>query len=378
WSRYVRAGGARRYGLAFALLALGLLAKPMLVTVPFVLLLLDVWPLGRTPLSPGAGQASPASFGRLLVEKLPLFGLAAASIVVTIAAQGAGGAFSDVAPLGDRLLNAIAAAGSYLRKTVWPSSLAVFYPYRVGSTSIATVAASLAVLLAGTFIAAWQLRKRAWIAVGWCWYLGMLVPVLGILQVGGQSMADRYTYLPLIGIFIIFAWAAGEATLALGRRGPAVVVLIGAAVLVLGGVAFGQVRLWSDPAVLFEHTASVTEDNWVAYDILGTLAYQGGDRSKAARDYLESIRLNPQYADAHFHIGLLFADEGDHGNAVAAFQHAIDLSPGVPAFHNALGKALDLLGRRDEAVAQYLEALRLDPGYGLAEENLRAARTRHP
>jgi len=374
WSRYQQAGGPLRYVLALFLYALGLLAKPMLVTVPFVLLLLDVWPLGRTSLGPRPEEEgrSPVPLRRLLGEKGPFFALAAASSAITVVAQRAGGAFSDVAPLGDRVLNAIVAVGSYLRRAVWPSSLAVFYPYRVGGTSAEAVAASLAAILAATALAAWELRRRPWLAVGWCWYLGMLVPVLGLLQVGGQAMADRYTYLPLVGIFIAATWAAGEAISALDRWRPAAVALSGAALLALGVTAAVQVNYWRDGVSLFEHTASVTENNWVAQDLLGTIALQAGEREKAARDFLESIRSNPEYADAHFHLGLLLSEMGDPADAVAAYRRAIELSPGIPVFHNNLGNALYLMGRRDDAVAQYREALRLDPTFGLAAENLRA------
>ncbi|HVP65923.1 MAG TPA: tetratricopeptide repeat protein [Anaeromyxobacteraceae bacterium] len=373
WSRYVRAGGIGRYSLVVALFAFGLLAKPMLVTAPFVLLLLDVWPLGRTSLAPpSCEERERSSVARLFWEKGPLFLLAAASVAVTLVAQGAGGAFSEVAPFADRAENAVVAVAGYLRRAVWPSGLAVFYPYRVGSVSMAALATSAGTILGATAIAVWQLRTRPWIAVGWCWYLGMLVPVLGLVQVGGQAAADRYTYLPLVGIFVVFAWAAGEVA-SLARHPLRAAAAVGLAPVVALAVAtVGQVHRWRDGTALFEHAAAVTEGNWVAHDILGTLALERGERDRAGRHFLESIRLNSQYAEAHFHLGLLFSEEGDPADAVTAFRRATELSPGSPMLHAYLGSALYLAGRRDEAMAQYREALRLDPACARAADGLRA------
>jgi tetratricopeptide (TPR) repeat protein len=374
WSRYARAGGWARYVVVAALLALGLLAKPTVVTAPFVLLLLDVWPLGRTSLAAPADDAagSPAPLLRLLAEKVPLLALSFAASAVTLVAQGSGGAFSDVVPLHERLMNATVAVGAYLVKAVWPASLAVFYPYRLANVSAPALVASGAAILAVTALAVWQFRKRPWVAIGWCWYLGMLVPVLGIVQVGGQAMADRYTYLPLIGVAIAVAWGIGEAVEAAGRWRIAAIACVGVALSALAVVTEVQVSTWRDETALFEHAAAVTDGNWLAHDFLGTVAYKAGKRDEAARHFLESVRMNPDFANAHFHLGLLLSDEGDQVNAVAEYRRAIALFPGNPVFHNNLGNALYFLGRRDEAIGQYREALRLDPAYSVAAENLSA------
>jgi tetratricopeptide (TPR) repeat protein len=375
WSRYVRSRRATDYALAAALLALGLLAKPMLVTAPFVLLLLDVWPLGRAGLAGPAGAPGSARvpLARLVGEKLPLLGLAAASSLVTVLAQGHGGAFSEVVPLTERIENAVVAAGSYLWKAAWPHGLVVFYPHRAGQVSGPALAGSAVTLLAVSALAIAQLRRRPWIAVGWCWYLGMLVPVSGLVQVGGQAMADRYTYLPLVGVFVVAAWGAGALAEAAGRWRGATVAAIGAAVLALAVATVVQVSHWRDDASLFGHAAELTEGNWLAHDMLGNVAYAAGRRDEAARQFVAAIRANPGYAVAHFHLGLLLSEAGDQVGAVNAYRTAIRLEPGNPIFHNNLGNALYLLGLREEAAAEYREALRLDPGYRLAAENLRAA-----
>ena len=245
---HCRRPGGWRLAAVSVFLAFGLMSKPMLVTLPFVLLLLDWWPLGRMRRTTAPGGSPPARFPtQLLTEKVPLFGLSVASCLVTVIAQSRGGAMTslDVLPAGVRIANAAIAYAAYLDKLVWPADLAVIYPVNLSVAWLPTIGA--AALLAGiTGLALLAARRHPYLLAGWLWYCGMLVPVSGLVQVGLQSMADRYTYLPLIGIFVSLAWAAQEAA-ARARRGTAVVSALCLAALGVSAVlARAQTGLWRD------------------------------------------------------------------------------------------------------------------------------------
>ncbi len=401
---YVRQPGPRRYGLVCGALALGLMAKPMLVTLPLVLLLLDVWPLGRL-----SREASPrdlgVAIGRLIREKVPLFALSAASILVTLFVQHQGRAVVavDRIPLEVRALNALVAYVSYLEKTMWPSELAVFYPYPT-VLPLWKIAWGVVVLLTVTGLAVGQARRRPYLLVGWLWYVGTLVPVIGLVQVGSQAMADRYTYVPLIGVFIMLAWGAGDAIegrpwLRSALGASAVLGLAACAV-----VAGAQVPHWRDTLALFEHATDVTRDNFIAHANLGkTLAEAGrldeavfhyrkalrikpgfyhvryrlarvlgrqGRADEAVRELESLLRLRPTDAEVHTGLGIALLVEGRRMAAIERFRTALSIRPDDPEAHHYLGVALSGEGRMEEALGELREAVRLNPDYAEARYNL--------
>ena len=360
WLRYVEARSVARYVLVVALFALGLMAKPMLVTLPFTLLLLDDWPLRRA-----------ASLNDRVWEKAPLFAMSVASCVVTIVVQRSGGAVQTLLSMTfpDRLANAAVSYASYLGKTAWPAALAVFYPFAKGIPAWRVVGSSI-VLSAITAIVV-RLRRRApFLAFGWLWYAVTLVPVIGLVQVGGQAMADRYTYVPLIGIFIALAW--GLAALAKKSR-PARFAASAAAVATLFacvGLTRAQVAHWSDSTALFTHALGVTSDNWLAHNNLGLVLFDAGKTEESIAHYREALRIVPNYVEAHNNLGNALEKLGQRDEAMEHYRLALQLRPDYPRVHNNLGVALSNQGRSAEAIAEYREALRLDPGYAKAQRNL--------
>ena len=375
------------------------MSKAMLVTVPFLLLLLDFWPLGRLLL-----KTQDPRLRTLLLEKLPFFTLAAASSVVTFLVQRGGHATSIGLPLGPRLANAVASYLKYLGKTVWPVDLAVFYPhpdllYPVSNQwptwQIVIVALLLAAVSGLAFV---RLKRAPWFATGWFWYLGTLVPVIGIVQVGGQAVADRYTYIPLIGVFICLVWGAAELLSAhqSGRdaveRVPAIVgrtgrgmdsenLLPGRNQVVLGVVGAlvlaacvvltrTQVGYWRNNSILFEHALAVTKNNPIAEYNVGSDLARAGQYQQALPHFQAAAEDDPTYADAQRGLGLTLKALGKTDEALAAFQTALRFRPWDAQTHCALGAVLWLQDNKDQALAEFTEALRLKPGlpeayYGL-------------
>jgi tetratricopeptide (TPR) repeat protein len=377
WAWYARRPGAGRHALVAVSLALGLMAKPMLVTLPFVLLLLDVWPLGRLPLS-GAGGPAPAPSRtwravapRLVLEKLPLLALCAVSSALTLVVQRSWGAVAtaQALPLEQRAANAAFAYVAYVGKTLWPAGLAAFYPPRIPSISGAVVAGCVLLLAAATAAAIRAGGRRPYLLVGWLWYLGMLVPVIGLVQVGDQAMADRYTYLPLIGLFVAAAWGLHDLAPAALRRTalPAAALL---AVAACGLAARIQVGYWRSDAALWEHAAAVTSGNWVAEIMLANLLAAQGRLPEAIGRYEEALRVRPGSAEAHNGLGAALAEQGRFADAVPRYQEALRLRPGFAEAHNNLGNAYSQLDRFAEAEREFAEALRARPWFALAHANL--------
>jgi hypothetical protein len=401
WLTYAQRGSRAGYALCFGLLALGLLSKSMLVTAPFVLLLLDYWPLRRLappdappearpgraertrrrakaarrrePEVPAAPAGPVTSLGfaslraglrpacpgtrSLVLEKLPLFALVALASGLTYAAQRGGGSMAPV-PLGLRFENALVACVRYLGKTFWPTDLAVLYPYQDWSSGVVFGAALLLALVTGAVL---LLRSERYLAVGWLWFLGTLVPVLGLVQIGVQSMADRYTYVPLVGLLIAVVWGAEALCRRLGGRlesrpprsepqasgvhGPGFGRALGGAAAVTSLAAClwltpRQVATWKDSETLYRHALAVTEDNYVVHVNLGLELGRAGQLDEAIEHYREALRIHPRFAAAHTN----------------------------------LGQALVSQGRMQEAIAHFEEALRLDPDDAKARENLGLAR----
>jgi tetratricopeptide (TPR) repeat protein len=349
------------YLAALFFFALGLMSKPMLVTLPFLLLLLDYWPLQRLEL-----KTQGLNFKMwlpLLIEKLPFFALSAASCIVTFVAQKNGGAVAGLThlSLSTRGLNALASYALYLSKTIWPADLAIFYPYSL--SRLPELAAESLVVLAGISILAFiNLRKRPWLAVGWLWYLGTLVPVIGIVQAGVQSMADRYTYIPLIGIFIGITWAVADLTAAWPRRK---LVLAAAALIVMGvcgWLASFQVRQWKNSETLFRRALAVTTDNMIAHNSMGIVLAAQGKKDEAAIHFAEAVRIQPDYWQALGNLGLSLVRQGKLEEGMSYCRAALAINPRFANAHFDLGLALTTKGRLQEAVSEYEAACQLDPG----------------
>jgi tetratricopeptide (TPR) repeat protein len=386
------------YALALVCFALGLMSKPMLVTLPFVLLLLDWWPLGRfkfaerKPVPAGAETPemesetnvpdAPPSKPRptlklLLVEKAPFFALTVISSVVTFFAQKEGGAVQPLSTMSVsvRWENAVVSYLRYLGKTFWPFDLAAPYPHPFHWPWLLIICSGL-ILLAGTGAAFGTRRRFPFFTTGWLWFVGMMVPVIGIIQVGEQSMADRYTYLPLIGVFIILAWGAAEIA---GLTGPAgqskmirertalspagVCALIAAGLTLLGCAvrARDQVRYWHDSEALFRHAVTVTDKNWIAYYNLGWVQDQHGQAEQALVNYHKAIALQPSFDEAWNNLGCLLAARKDYAEAIPCFETVTRLKPNDLDGHRNLGRALIEVGRSDEAIPHYRRVVERKP-----------------
>ncbi|MBI4574883.1 MAG: tetratricopeptide repeat protein [Planctomycetes bacterium] len=336
WLSYQRRPSPRRYLAAALLFALGLMAKPMLVTWPFTLLLLDLWPLGRM---------RPGRLGTLVREKLPLFALTVASSVITLAAQSAGGAVTRSWPVGTRAANALVATAAYLGQTLWPRGLAVFYPHPVEALPAWKSAAAAALLVVLTVLAVRAARRERAVLVGWLWFLGTLVPVIGLVQVGLQSMADRYTYVPGWGLAVAVAW--GLPALAGDRARAALVAAGTAAVLALATAAGLQASHWKDSETLFRHALAVTEGNYIAHHAVANALHTADRYEEAARHYEACIAINERYEKAHYNYGNLLALQGRWEEATRHFRRALELEEGYFDARVGLGRALLQVGDRN-------------------------------
>ncbi len=378
---YVKRPGLGRYLLILVCFSLGLMAKPMLVTLPFALLLLDFWPLGRLSLKgPAPGVASAMSYPgvtikRLVWEKSPLFVISAISIVVTFYAQKVAGAVFSLhaLPIPIRLANAMLIYVSYLGKMFWPAHLALLYPLLRHNLPIwqALVAGlDLAVL---TYLTLRQARRHPYLLVGWLWYLGTMLPVIGLVQVGNQAMADRYTYVPFTGLFIMVAY--GMADLGARWRPSRFLLPVSAGVVLSASMicTWVQVSYWRDSSSLYEHTLKVTRSNPLIHNNLGAALAAQGKLDQAVAHYAEALRLNPDYVEAHYNLGIALAAQGKMDEAVAHFAQVMSLRPDYAKAHNNSGRALEVQGKLNQAVDYYNEALRLNPDYAKVHYNLGAA-----
>jgi tetratricopeptide (TPR) repeat protein len=363
---YARKPSLGRYASVALFLALGLMSKPMVVTLPCVLLLLDYWPLGRW--RPGAPDAWRQALA-LVREKLPLFALVVLACVLTVLAQKGAGAMTTLVqvPLASRVTNAVVAYVMYLVKMIWPVGLAAFYPHPGFGLAAWKVLGCFGLLLAAT-LALRRPELPAYLALGWLWYLGTLVPVIGIVQVGSQAMADRYAYVPLLGPFIAVVWGLADST----RQGRALAGAGVAIVVALTVVAARQATHWHSSIDLFEHARSVTRGNYVAYTNLG-LAYNKLKKwDQAIHDFDMALKIMPDSAEAWGHRGLALAKQGKIDDAIVSLERALAIYPKSEHAHNNLGIALRKRDPR-KAVEHLRKAVELDPDFTEAKVNLGAA-----
>ncbi|HKS37565.1 MAG TPA: tetratricopeptide repeat protein [Verrucomicrobiae bacterium] len=386
YERYARRPGAGRYLMVIVCFALGLMAKSMLVTFPFMLLLLDWWPLrrfrdsphGATTLDVEKKQAplglSRKTLGFLLLEKVPLLALSAVSGVLTLLAQRQADALVTLQslPFVDRLANSIKAYGTYLIQTLWPMDLIVFYP-RTEHWAPGQLALAAAVILGISVMALVWMRRRPHLFVGWFWFLGVLVPVSGLLQAGDQAVADRYTYVPLVGLFILATWEAAKFA---GNNAfvPRAIAGVGAAAAMACGIAASrQVRHWQSTQTLFEHAFRADPDNPQVCAVVGSLRSAEGRYDDAIRLFEHALRLNPKQSDAHVHLGLTLEKQNKLGEAVGHYGEALRIKPGYVEARLLLGLALSRQGKPSDAVEQFQAVLQLRPDSAAAHNNLAMA-----
>jgi Tfp pilus assembly protein PilF len=361
YNRYAKQKSVGSYFLTLLLFVLGLMSKPMLVTFPFVLLLLDYWPLNRfSSLSlPGSLKI----FYRLVLEKIPFFALSAVSCVITYIVQKNAGAVSNMRqlPLDIRIVNSLVSYFRYIQKMFVPTKLAILYPY-MGEHPPVYVAVIIAIaLLAVTILFLRLAKNHKYLLTGWFWYLGTLVPVIGLVQVGAQTHADRYTYISLIGLFIIIAWGANDLLKNYRYRTQLLAV---AAVVILSALALStihQVGYWKNTFTMFEHTAAVTKKNARVHAILG-LAYSAKKQyPQAAEHYEAALAIEPDFALPLTNLGCVYAETGNPQKAVELHQRAIELVPNFAHAHYNLATAYGKLNRHADAMAEFKKALELNP-----------------
>jgi tetratricopeptide (TPR) repeat protein len=389
--RYASHPGWNKYLAVLASFALALMCKPMVVTLPFALLLLDYWPLDRLRNTaadspndktdnPGkrsreveATRAYPRrSLSQLAIEKAPLVLLAAVSSVITVRAQQAGGAVgtTEVFPLSVRFENAAVSCADYLLDLVWPFRLAVFYPHPRTALPAWQVGLAALVLLGITAIVVRRALLSRYLPMGWLWYLGTLIPVIGIVQVGLQSRADRYAYVPLIGIFIVIAFYAGERAKGHAAHENRFAIAAACVLIALTIVTRVQASYWRNSITLFQRAVEVTKDNYVAHNNLGELLAQQGNLDEAAAHFADALEINPSFAHARHNMGMILVQRGKLDEAISEFSKAVEMEPTFTDAYNKLGAALASRGKLDEAIVNFSKAIEIDPAYGSAHANL--------
>jgi Flp pilus assembly protein TadD len=382
--RYAERPSRKKYLLILVAFALGLMAKPMLVTLPFVFLLLDYWPLERFQFGQTGVDVNISAHGEtvakkrqccarsLIWEKIPFFALSAVSSIIALLVQSSEGAVKSTEqfPLKIRIGNAFLSYLTYIGKMVSPQGLAVLYPH-AGENLPKWQAVGAGVLLVGVTMAVIRAARRyPYLAVGWFWYLGTLVPVIGLVQVGGQALADRYTYVPLIGLFVILAWGVSDLCAKLHQVRILVPI---AATLVVSALAVGswrQLHYWQDSVTLFEHTLRVTTNNSLIQNNMGVTLTRQGKFEEAVDHFRKSLEIRPNQASTQVNLAVALVDLGKLEEAVTHYAKALELDPNHAGAHNNLGNALVLEGKLDEAAAEFSRALEINPVYAEAYNNL--------
>jgi tetratricopeptide (TPR) repeat protein len=365
--RYVKKPGAARYLLVLLIFALGLMAKPMLVTLPFVLLLLDYWPLERK-----ISWRLLVSAGRLTAEKIPFIVLSIALSVIVFLTQQSSRLVTSFAqfPLNCRIGNAFISYARYIEKMIWPNDMAVFYPHPVENVSVLYAVISAILLLAVTIFIIRFAKLHRYLVTGWFWYLGTLIPVIGIVQVGSQAYADRYTYIPYIGLFIMLAWGLPQILSKLPQRKIALGLSMVIVLTALGICAHRQANYWKNSVTLFSHTIEVTQNNWLAHSNLGNAYARLGRGTEAIDAYRQTIKINPDLPTVHYNLGNVYSKLARYPEAINAYKQAIKIKPDLVEAHYNLGNACYALGRCPEAINAFEQAIKLKPDYADAYYNL--------
>jgi len=411
YANYVQLRTFRYYCLALLAFALGLMSKPMLVTVPFLLLLMDYWPLGRFTERNSSSDDSvsdqplipPSSTWSILKEKIPFLILSMASCIITVLAQSSLAVISlEELPFSLRAANALVAYSAYIGNMFWPFNLGAYYPFS-GVLPLWKVMGASILLLSISMLALKNIKRYPYLAFGWFWYVVTLVPVIGLVQVGAQSMADRYTYIPMIGLFIAIVWGIHDLAETAGatrlvRAGAAILVLI------LSVISYRQVGYWKDSEAVFGRALEVTNDNWFAHSLYGVALDEQGKYAQALPHFIKSVQINPNYSKSRYSLGIALKRVGRLDEAIVNYRAAIKIDPGFVAarnnlataltakgnfdeaivllqqivqlqpdnvmYRNNLAHALDKKGFLNEALVQYLEALRLDPNSALNHRNI--------
>ncbi len=360
--RYVRAPSIGRYLAVAVAFALGLMSKPMLVTLPFVLLLLDYWPLGRI-----RGQKKVLT---LILEKIPLIVLSAVSSVVTFLAQRGAVGWTDQLPILARIKNAVVTYVVYIGQMLWPVKLAVFYPHPENRLPVSEIILAFAILIAAT-AAAFVLRKKGpYLVTGWLWYLGMLVPVIGLVQVGWQGHADRYTYLPQIGLYVLLTWAVADLTARWRRQRENLSAIAAVIISFLSWRAWIQTSYWRDSETLFTHALAVTSNNDVAENNLGIVFLRKGNLDEAISLLQAAVDLRPENSPAHENLAKALLQKGQVTDALVHYRKLLELQPDNIEVHNIVGTVLIQQGRIREGVEEWQKVLAIQPDNGNAMSNL--------
>lgn len=362
YARYAQSDKKKRifYLSALGFYVLGLMSKPMLVTVPVMLLLLDLWPLERI-------RSFREGINRI-IEKIPFFALSAASCLATLWAQQKTIGSLEKFTVAMRLENAVYSYGRYLLKTVWPHPLVAFYPYDA-DIPFMRIGLSAAALLAISVLAVWQMKRQPWILTGWLWFVLMLIPVIGLVQVGAQAMAERYTYLPYIGLFMMGAWLLEPLARWNGFRRwvPALCILL---LILCARETWSYAHVWKNSISLFEHALKVSERNYVAHNNLGLAYFKAGRVEDAIHQYARSIAINAYHSRAYNNMASALSDKGDMEKAVEMYLKAIALNPKDPEPYYSMGVLCAKQGRHEKAIMYYQEAIRLNPEDQDAQNNL--------
>ena len=370
--RYVRNPGHRSYLSLVLVFALGLMAKPMLVTLPLVLLLLDYWPLKRLGIGVSASNNNQNRPWKLIREKTSLLTLAAGSCLVTLLVQRQGTALQSLEQfsLQDRVANALVSYEKYIEQMIWPRRLAVYYPHPLDNLPVWQIAGAILFLACTTILVVRKARPHPYLIVGWLWFLGTLAPVIGIVQVGGQAMADRYTYVPLIGLFISMAWGVSSVVTRWPRLQGAVSTVTVCVISLLTISTWFQLHHWKNSIVLFEHALKVTSNNQLAHNNLGLALSKEGRIEEAVEHFSQALLITPQYVHAHINLANAYKDQGNLKKAEDHYRQALGFVPDDATAKNNLGIVIAMQGRTDEAVALFSEVLRADPDNALAHNNM--------
>jgi protein O-mannosyl-transferase len=365
---YTNKPSLQRYLPVAIFFALGLMAKQMLMTLPIILLLMDYWPLNRLFPHQGGSRADQVSIKVLLLEKIPLVALSAAASLVILRAHASAKALFNVD--GESLLlhsgNAFISYVKYILNMFWPVDLALFYPFEPSAVTAVKVAGAVALLAVLTGLVVMQKEKRPYLIFGWFWYLITLLPVIGFIRVGGQALADRYTYIPLIGLFLIIVWGAAEVAGTWPKGIPAVAGVAVIVVAILSMLTVKQIRYWQNSYDLFAHALAVVKRNWLAHNNMGILYAQHNRNDEAIFHFQESVRLNPKGVMGYRNLGNAYQSVGRNTEAIESFHQAVWLNPNDAESHYRLGLAYLLGGNSDFAQQEYRQLLRLNESYARA------------